>query len=275
MRVLKSMTMQRKKKGIKVLIQNLFVVSFFCGWIGVYANPISPPRIQKINPPTVSAPEVTAPTISTPQSSNSASSSSANKDASSAKTSGTSSKSVSALSLLGLDYNSSVLSMLNGLDGTSSTKTEDSALLTQILEKLENKANTSEKATEVSSAPVYTEGTELLRFSVNGYSLLNTIATLISSKPSQDGSFLLTGDRALYSNGQTYFETFYFLVRPKKDGSWLLSLDLSQYPANKSSFLYQFLEHAPVRGTKVGDLLVFKINQPNFVLDMTIKAGTD
>lgn len=209
---------------------------------------------------------------------------------------GTGDASVSALSsLLGLDSATSGTSALasTSVAGASS---KDSETLKKILELLEKQAAGSGKsgaATAASGTPAASSagaagaltsgasgagpalqqsGAELVRFSVNGYSILGSITVLVSSIRAADGSFLLTGDRLFSASGVQLAETFYLLCRPGKNGSWQLTADVSQNPVNHNSFLYQLAGRSPVSGLQTADLIVFRSDSDEWRLDLVIRA---
>lgn len=273
----------------------------------IAAPTVSPPAMTPM--PTIGLPTVTAPTVTGPSvTSAGTATGTANGTATGSTTaagttstgatskgttssSATSSTAATALSLLGLGSDNSLLSALNGtgtddsstsalssLFGSGTTSTADSATLTKILELLE-KQQAQADATAKTAAAAGTEtaadkahitsGGELIRFTVNGYSI--TATTLVSSILAKDGSFLLTGDRGATSSTQKITETFYLLCRKNVDGTYRLQADVSQNPVNANSYLYQLARRSPIKGTLTGDLLVFRTDDPSWSLNLVIR----
>jgi len=298
------------KKSICIVVYaflTFVVVSAQTGYLP--PNPITAPTVSApamapmptVNLPTVSTPTMTGPgttsgntTLAPASTSSTSTGTSSSSSSSSAATSTTGSTATSALSLLGLGSNSSLLNALNGTGsddssasalssllgtGTSSTTT-DSATLSKILELLEKqqaqadataKAGTSAATVKATEKSAISSGGELIRFTVNGYSITASTTTLVSSILAKDGSFLLTGDRVYVSSGQKLTETFYLLCRKNTDGTYRLQADVSQNPVNANSFLYQLARRSPIKGTLTGDLLVFRTADPAWTLNLVIR----
>ena len=208
--------------------------------------------------------------------------------------------SASALAMLGLGSDNALLKALSGSDGDSggmdalssllggkSGSSSDSATLNKILALLEKqeaaKASApAESASSTSAAakpekaekPHIVSGGELVRLSVNGYSLLPTVTTLVSSILARDGSFLITGDRRYFSSNRYRTETFYFLCRKTSKDSYRLYADVNQDEKNTYSFLYQLARKSPVEGKLTGDLLVFRTKDTAWKLDCVIRVIT-
>jgi len=290
--------MVKKSICIVVFACVLFaVVSSQAGYLP--PNPITAPTVTApaMTPmPTIGLPTVIAPTVSGSGiiSGGTASKTSTGTSGSTGKTSpaAPSSTAATALSLLGLGSNNSLLSALNGtgtddastsalsgLLGNGTTSTTDSATLNRVLELLEKQQATADatakKSTAAGSAAATGEktpvasGGELIRFTVNGYSI--TATTLVSSILAKDGSFLLTGDRGSPSSAQKIAETFYLLCRKNADGTYRLHADVSQTPVNVNSYLYQLARRSPIKGTLTGDLLVFRTDDPAWSLNLVIR----
>ncbi len=215
--------------------------------------------------------------------------------------------SASALSLLGLGSDSALLKALSGTEsddagvdalsgllGTQKT-TSDSAALSKILGLLErpqansgdaspstgqttasgldpksNRAEASQPSKD--AARRIASGGEILRFSVNGVDIVAGVTDLVSSILARDGSFLITADRRYASSGRMLAETFYLLCRAGTDGSYRLSADVSQSVNNPYSFLYRLARRSPVVGVRTGDLLLFRVEEPDFRLDLLIRV---
>lgn len=212
--------------------------------------------------------------------------------------------SASALAMLGLGSDNALLKALSGSDGDSgsvdalssllggkSGSSSDSATLNKILALLEKQeaaktdataaSATSGSATdpaaakpEKSESPRITSGGELVRLSVNGYSILPTVTTIVSSILARDGSFLITGDRRYLSSNRYRSETFYLLCRKTGKESYRLYADVNQDEKNTYSFLYQLARKSPIEGKLTGDLIVFRTKDTAWKLDCVIRVIT-
>jgi len=246
--------------------------------------------------PTVSSPEMPAfssfPTVSKPSSANSADS---NKNISSnTKADNTSSEKdnsyLTAASLVDftrlLSNNSKedtdIISSLLGKNTTSANNTASTnALLQQILTQIENM---QKKADEV---PVFESVQEkpqtfeekpknkakIIRFTANGYNLLSTCREIFSSGKSDDGSFLITGDRKYLSNNETRNETFYFLFNKISDKTYDVAVTVLQDYQNIYSFLYQLEGKSPLTATSIGNLVTLTVNEPEWKFDLLVDIG--
>lgn len=212
--------------------------------------------------------------------------------------------SASALSMLGIGSDNALLKALSGSDGDSGSVdaltallggkgggSSDSATLDKILSLLERqeaaKADSSTDSaasgavsafpsakTGTSEKPRIVSGGELVRLSVNGYGILPTVTTIVSSILARDGSFLITGDRRYLASNRYRSETFYLLCRKTGKDSYRLYADVNQDATNTYSFLYQLARKSPVEGKLVGDLLVFRTKDPAWKLDCVIRVIT-
>ncbi|HQL32034.1 MAG TPA: hypothetical protein PK969_02125 [Treponemataceae bacterium] len=290
--------LRRARRVLVVGLRLLCGPAFISGQTGYLPpNPVAPPEIQKIAPPTVTPPAApTAPTTSaapaapSPGSTQGASSGSSVSQRSASQRSAQAKPAASddsvltvnaaALSLLGLDSDNALLSALAGT-GSGDLSTSDSAILKKILELLENQAVQANSAGRESqgaaAAPaakaVQSEGAELVRFSVNGYSILGTVTALVSSVQAVDGSFLITGDRSFTASGNVLSETFYLLCRPAPEGRWLLTAEVTQNPENPNSFLFHLADRSPVYGEQTGNLIVFRSAADKWLLDLVIRLA--
>jgi hypothetical protein len=204
--------------------------------------------------------------------------------------------SASALSLLGLGSDSPLLKALSGSDsdsagldalstllgGSSTPKAStstDQATLGKILALLQKQ---QESATAVPGAaenpPPSAEkrrissGGELVRFSVNGYDVLSSVRTEVSSVLARDGSFLITCDRAYPVSGRRLAESVYLLCRKTGSATYRLYADVSQSETNPHSFPYRLSRKTPISGTLTGDLLVFRSVESDWKLDLVIRV---
>jgi hypothetical protein len=214
--------------------------------------------------------------------------------------------SASALAMLGLGSDNALLKALSGSDsdssgidalssllGGKSGSSSDSAALNKILSLLEKQEASTAKTsaptestttgvtpasalakTEKAETPHITSGGELVRLSVNGYSILPTVTTLVSSILARDGSFLITGDRRYLSSNRYRSETFYLLCRKTGRESYRLYADVNQDEKNTYSFLYQLARKSPIEGKLTGDLIVFRTKDTAWKLDCVIRVIT-
>ncbi len=291
----------RARRVLVVGLRLLCGPAFISGQTGYLPpNPVAPPEIQKIAPPTVTPPVApaapaapttsAAPTAPSPgstqgtSSGSSASQRSASQRSAQAKPAADDDSvlkvNAAALSLLGLDSDNALLNALAGT-GNGDLSTSDSATLKKILELLENQAaqanSAGRKNQGAAAAPaakaVQSEGAELVRFSVNGYSILGTVTALVSSVQAVDGSFLITGDRSFTASGNVLSETFYLLCRPAPEGRWLLTAEVTQNPENPNSFLFRLADRSPVYGEQTGNLIVFRSAAEKWLLDLVIRLA--
>lgn len=293
--------LRRARRVLVVGLRLLCGPAFISGQTGYLPpNPVAPPEIQKIAPPTVTPPVApaapAAPTTSAAPAAPSPGSTQGTASGSSASQRSASQRSAqakpaasddsvltvnaAALSLLGLDSDNALLNALAGT-GNGDLSTSDSATLKKILELLENQAaqanSAGRKNQGAAAAPaakaVQSEGAELVRFSVNGYSILGTVTALVSSVQAVDGSFLITGDRSFTASGNVLSETFYLLCRPAPEGRWLLTAEVTQNPENPNSFLFRLADRSPVYGEQTGNLIVFRSAADKWLLDLVIRLA--
>lgn len=183
-------------------------------------------------------------------------------------------------SLLG--NSSSLYSLVE--NGTSNYTTN--TLLQQILTKL-NDMNPSATAKKVDASsediktavqpsstttkgPQVTGGAKILRCTTNGYNILSTCRTIYSSAVTDDGTFLITGDRKYLSNHRTRSETFYMLFKKTAPTTYEVGVSVLQDYLNEYSFLYQLSNIEDLKANSIGNLLVLKIDEPDWKFDMLI-----
>lgn len=175
--------------------------------------------------------------------------------------------------------NTDIISSLLGKNNkTADDSTATNALLQQILTQLE----TMQK--EADEKPVFDSIQEkpqtfdekpknkakIIRFAANGYNLLSTCREIFSSGKSDDGSFLITGDRKYLSNNETRSETFYFLFNKSSDKTYNVAVTVLQDYTNIYSFLYQLEGRAPLTATSIGNLVTLTVNEPEWKFDLLI-----
>lgn len=291
----------------KFFFTNMLFSSFL---ILAQSTSLSMPTISSPSMPTITSPALNSSTNSTSnESKSSTSSTSSTSSASSAISSAAASSSIlqnltasdltsltdssgisSLTSLLGLTNNSS--STLNSLSSVSNltSSTASNALLEKILEQLtllvaaQNANSTNSSTTNTSSTDNATQASlktennnsleRLLRLRANGYNLLDSCSTIYFSKPEENGSFLLTGDRKYLSNGTYLNETFYFLFQNTENtNTYNVSATIMQDRKNEFSFLYQASQLSPLIATRTGNLITLNINKESFSFEMLIQLG--
>jgi len=287
-----------------------FAVGFPCAAEGPTQppNPILPPTLSRPDVPSVSPPA--PPTVSgvapgvpgvpgapgapgVPGARDSASRENSAREPANAKARGDTTT-ASALSMLGLGSDNALLKALSGAaggeegtdalssllggKGTTALQTSDDETLKKILdllEKQESRASSGEaKPSAPTATPVapITSGGELIRLSVNGYSVLPSVTTIVSSVMARDGSFLITGDRAYSLSGRYATETFYLLCRKTGPASYRLFADVTQGLPNERSIPWRLSRITPIEGSLTGDLLVFRTTDPEWRLDLVIRV---
>lgn len=180
-------------------------------------------------------------------------------------------------SLLKQNTSSSALSLAES--------TPSSILLNQIVKQLSSlneelelikKKENSQLSQQISvneekrTVPQEVKTGRLLRFSVNGYSVLDTCKTIYFSTPDEDGSFLCTADREYYADGVTRKETFYMLFTRSGKNSYDASVSVIQDYLNEYSFVYQLSQRTSITAVKTGSLISITIDEPVWKLDFLI-----
>ncbi len=179
--------------------------------------------------------------------------------------------------LLGAD--SGISSLTGVLAGTNAGQGSavSTALLQQIIAMLSDmqKQNAAlpAAAPPPAAAAEAVRSARILRFRVNGYDILGTCRTVYFSDAAQDGSFLLTADRRYLSDGKTRDETFYLLFKKTGDSTYEIAADVLQDYLNEYSFLYQLAGRSPVTGERTGNMIVVRVDDPLWKLDLLIDAS--
>lgn len=110
-----------------------------------------------------------------------------------------------------------------------------------------------------------TGGPGLIRFRVAGYDILSSFTELYISTPENNGTFLLTADRAYNADGRRRTETVYMLFQadPAPEGSFLngytVTVSLLQDALNQNSFLYRLSQATPLYAEKTGNLVSVRL----------------
>ncbi len=118
---------------------------------------------------------------------------------------------------------------------------------------------------------------KILRFSVNNYNILSTCRTVYISSTSDDGSFLLTGDRIYSSNKKNRKETFYIYFKPNAASSGISSYTVAcavgQDYLNEYSFLYQMSQCENLTAYRTGNLVTLRTNDEDWQLEFLLDLG--
>lgn len=194
----------------------------------------------------------------------------------------------SLLSISNLITGKTDINSLLKQDSSSSASHSDSAssslLLKQILAQLsslnEELALIKKENTQLSQQLAHNEEiktfaqtenpAKILRFSVNGYSVLDTCKTIYFSIPDEDGSFLCTADREYYADGNTRKETFYMLFTRTGKNSYDAAVSVIQDYLNEFSFVYQLSQKKSISAQRTGNLVSIIIDEPVWKLDLLI-----
>lgn len=181
-----------------------------------------------------------------------------------------------------LSGNSSNTDIISSLLGKNNKTADDSAatnaLLQQILTQLESMQREADEKPVFDSVQEKPQTFEekpknkakIIRFTANGYNLLSTCREIFSSGKSDDGSFLITGDRKYLSNNETRSETFYLLFNKISDKTYNVAVTVLQDRLNIYSFLYQLSGKTPLVATSTGNLVVLTVNEPEWKFDLLI-----
>ncbi len=178
--------------------------------------------------------------------------------------------------------NTDIISSLLGKNNkTADDSAATNALLQQILTQLETMQreenekpvfeSVQEKPQTFDEKP--TNKAKIIRFTANGYNLLSTCREIFSSGKSDDGSFLITGDRKYLSNNETRSETFYLLFNKASDKTYNVAVTVLQDRLNVYSFLYQLSGKEPLVATSIGNLVMLTVNEPEWKFDLLIDIG--
>lgn len=170
-------------------------------------------------------------------------------------------------------------SLLTGSSSlTSTTDSSTNILLQQILvslEQLKNQNGTNTQNTASQNTSDFNEREPaILRFRVNGNSIVDSLKTVFFSELEADGTFLLTADRVFYENKKPLKETIYLLFKTKRNiGTTTLYTvvpTLMQDTKNENSFLYRMCEQVDIEAQKTGNLVAVHLSKEQFSLDILL-----
>lgn len=178
-------------------------------------------------------------------------------------------------------YNSGLFDNLSSILGTgvSSSDSSTNLLLQEILVSLNElkQQNTSviqSSQTQTQNASFKEREPSILRFKVNGNSIVDSFKTVFFSESEADGTFLLTADRVYYVNQKAQKETIYLLFKTKRsNGSTTIFTvvpTLIQDTKNENSFLYRMCEQTDIEAQKTGNLVAVHLSRDQFSLDILL-----
>lgn len=146
--------------------------------------------------------------------------------------------------------------------------------LSQLNEELEQLKKENSTLSQTEQTQLHSEKTEsrikLLRFSVNGYSVLDTCKTIYFSTPDRDGSFLCTADREYYADGILRKETFYMLFTSIGNNVYNTAVKVVQDYLHEYSFVYQLAQKENLQAVRTGNLMSLIIDEKNWKMDFLI-----
>ncbi len=187
---------------------------------------------------------------------------------------------VSAQDLASMDSMGILGSLIGNRLGQNTISSDSNSLtLQQILKELNDlKKTINEKPDLASTSSVHAVqhkgGQQILRFLVNGQNLIPGCHTVYFSKPEQDGSFLLTGDRRYSFNNRQYNETFHLLFKAAgtKQSSVVYNVSpaLTQEVTNTSSAFYKLSQIKNLTAEKTGNLVTLKHSDLNLRADILL-----
>ena len=175
---------------------------------------------------------------------------------------------------------------LFGMSGTNmnSNNTSTTILLEEILKQLNElkvqEQNASKHEKEVNSNTkkdndnFKERNPSILRFKINDYDITESLEKVFLSKPSEDGSFLLTADRRYVADRKNRSETFYLLFSPVKEAgsnvSYTVEGTISQDWENPNSFIYKLCNVENLTAQKTGNLVVIKYSDKDLKVDLLL-----
>lgn len=181
-------------------------------------------------------------------------------------------------------YNSGLFDSLSSLLGTGVTTTDNTStnlLLQQILVSLNELKqqnggiqNQNNSTVQSSVSDFKSRQPSVLRFKVNGNSLIDSFKTVFISESEPDGTFLLTADRVYYVNQKEYRETIYLLFKTKRNNGsttvYTIIPTLMQDTYHQNSFLYRMSEQIDMEAQKTGNLVAAHVSKEQFSMDILI-----
>ena len=166
-----------------------------------------------------------------------------------------------------------------GIPSGAALPSSSNAMLEKILSELDNvKKQNAEAVKSNEEQPLASSARPgILRFIVNGYDILASCRTVYFSDVGEDGTFLLTGDRAYTANGQKRTETFYILFRPAGgagfSAQYKTEIAVVQDYTNVHSYMYRLASLGDLAAMKTGNLVSLRTSDPNCRADLLIDIG--
>lgn len=167
-----------------------------------------------------------------------------------------------------------ILEQLTKINGELELLKKENTALSEKLASSSSSAAFIDKTNSVSDNPDATKESLLLRFTVNGYNVLETCKTLYFSTPDKDGSFLCTGDREYTANGTLRKETFYMLFTSSGKNTYEVAVRVLQDYLNEYSFVYQLAMKENLQAVKKGNLIYLIVDETLWKLDFLISLGS-
>lgn len=178
-------------------------------------------------------------------------------------------------------YNSGLFDNISSLLGTGASSTDYTTtlllqeILTSLNELKQQNANVVQTNQTQLNAGNFTEREpSILRFKVNGNSLVDSFKTVFFSESEADGTFLLTADRVYYLNQKVQKETIYLLFKTKRNNGsttiYSVIPTLMQDTPNENSFLYRMCQQIDIEAQKTGNLVAVHMSKDQFSLDILL-----
>lgn len=161
--------------------------------------------------------------------------------------------------------------------GTSHTPTASTASPEAVTDNKSTTAASTQTAAASAQVVANKARPRILRFTVNGYSILGTCRSVYISQIQSNGSFLVTGDRKYTSDGKYRTETFHMLFNPNEArngvSSYTTATAVSQDYLNEYSFLYQLSQRGPLTAQRTGNLVTLRTTDSNWKLEFLLDLG--
>lgn len=181
-------------------------------------------------------------------------------------------------------YDAGLFNNISSLNKTAISSSSSDVLLKQILSKLEELKEEKKNASAVQAESLEnrqkdnltfkTRNPSILRFNINGYSIIESLEKVFFSETEADGSFLLTGDRKYFVNQKTYKETFYFLFRTIKSNGSVTTYEvipyISQDTKNDNSYIARMSREQSMIAEKTGNFVVLHYTKNNLKIDLLL-----
>lgn len=197
------------------------------------------------------------------------------------------SKNLSANDLLNLS-NSGILDSLpqklisggniNFLGETSNAA--ENILLENILKELSDlkKANNStQNESQTVSENKCEQNSKIVRFVLNSKDFNQSLKSVYISKLESDGTFLVTGDRNIFSGQKSGIETFYLLFHAKGnvDGAtqYVVTAEIAQDFQDFSSEIYKLCSIQNLSAQKTGNFVILKVNEKDLKGNLLISVN--